>query len=287
MSSQIPKRAPLWRRLKRAVQQVLQPKVEAIMSDRLGELEARLQARIQTQHGKLQQKISHLESHLESQLTMPPPSTPEWRRQVQPGAAYIDFENIFRDPIVIAERNKRYLTFIQDQEPVLDIGCGRGEFLELLRDQTIAAGGIDSSPEMIAACRQKNLTNTEVSDAITYLRRQRDATLGSIFCCHVIEHLPVDSLREFFTLAWKKIKPGGVLIVETVNPHNLPAFKLFWLDPTHQHPLFPEYLEWCCRSGGFSDVGIHYLTETGFTTANLAHHGNYALIARVPISTHY
>jgi 2-polyprenyl-3-methyl-5-hydroxy-6-metoxy-1,4-benzoquinol methylase len=140
-----------------------------------------------------------------------------------------------------------YLARFQDRGPVLDIGCGRGEFLEMMRDAGIAARGIDLSEESVARCRQKGLA-AEQADLVVYLRDQADRSLGGIFCAQVIEHLPPASLPDLIRLASDKLSTGGLLAIETPNPECLAIFAShFYLDPTHSrpvpHPLVAFYME--------------------------------------------
>jgi len=140
-----------------------------------------------------------------------------------------------------------YLPRFKDCGPVLDIGCGRGEFLEMMRDAGVAARGIDLSEESVARCRQKGLA-AEQADLFAYLRDQPDRSLGGIFCAQVIEHLPPASLPDLIRLASDKLSTDGLLAIETPNPECLAIFAShFYLDPTHSrpvpHPLVAFYLE--------------------------------------------
>jgi hypothetical protein len=140
-----------------------------------------------------------------------------------------------------------YLPRFEGRDPVLDIGCGRGEFLEMMRDAGIAARGIDLSEESVARCRQKGL-QAEQADLFAWLRDQPDRSLGGIFCAQVIEHLPPFSLPEMIRLASEKLATDGLLAIETPNPECLAIFAShFYLDPTHTrpvpHPLVSFYME--------------------------------------------
>ena len=133
--------------------------------------------------------------------------------------------------------------------PVLDIGCGRGEFLEMMRDVGVEARGIDLSDEAVARCRQKGL-QVEKADLFQYLNELPDGSLGGIFCAQVIEHLAPESLPEMIRLAAGKLSRDGLLALETPNPECLAIFAShFYLDPTHTrpvpHPLAAFYMEEC------------------------------------------
>jgi len=140
-----------------------------------------------------------------------------------------------------------YRSRFEGRAPVLDLGCGRGEFLELMRDAGIEARGIDLSEESIARCRQKGL-QVEQADLHAYLSDLPDRSLGGIFCSQVIEHLDPASLPGIIKLAADKLSRDGLLALETPNPECLAIFAShFYLDPTHTrpvpHPLAAFYME--------------------------------------------
>ena len=142
---------------------------------------------------------------------------------------------------------KIYLADFAGRKNVLDLGCGRGEFLEMMRQAGVSARGIDMSPETITVCRQKGLT-AEVADLFTWLAAQPEGSFDGIFCSQVVEHVPPDRLPEMIRLAASRLAPGGVIAIETPNPECLAIFAThFYLDPTHTrpipHPLLMFYLE--------------------------------------------
>ena len=130
---------------------------------------------------------------------------------------------------------------------MLDIGCGRGEFLEMMRDAGVPAKGIDLDEESVAMCRHKGL-DAEVADLFVYLENLPEASLDGIFCSQVVEHLPPERLPEMVRLCASRLQRNGVIAIETPNPECLAIFAThFYLDPTHQrpvpHPLLAFYLE--------------------------------------------
>ena len=130
---------------------------------------------------------------------------------------------------------------------VLDIGCGRGEFLEMMREAGVPARGIDLSEESVATCRHKGL-EAEVADLYQYLAALPEASLDGIFCAQVVEHLPPERLPEMIKLCASRLARNGVIAIETPNPECLAIFAThFYLDPTHHrpvpHPLLAFYLE--------------------------------------------
>ncbi|HEX7185148.1 MAG TPA: class I SAM-dependent methyltransferase [Thermoanaerobaculia bacterium] len=155
----------------------------------------------------------------------------------------------------ILDRISVYLPWLKTiPGPVLDLGCGRGESLALLRDQGIAARGVDSSARMVALCRERGLEATE-GDLFGTLAAVEEGSLGAVVSFHVIEHLLPGSLDRLVRLAYRALKPGGVLILETPNPLSMVvAARNFWLDPTHVRPVHPESLKLMYELAGFDPV---------------------------------
>ena len=195
------------------------------------------------------------------------------------GGAYRAFEDVFRgSEDFIRERQRPYLAVIGDRRPVVDVGCGRGEFLDLLREARVPATGIDLDVGMVSRCREKG-HEVEQADALTWLASITDSTLGAIFCAQVIEHMEYEDLLHFLTLAHEKLSPGGLLVAETVNPHALFAFKTFWLDLTHRSQIFPEVAVTLCRSAGFASAVILFPGGSGDLDIDRLRHGEYAVVA--------
>ena len=173
---------------------------------------------------------------------------------------YARFAEAFRGSEERVRQAQRiYLDDFQDRASVLDIGCGRGEFLELMREAGVAARGIDSSPESIALCREKGLA-AETADLFEYLRAIGDGDLDGIFCSQVVEHLPPERLPEMIRLAAAKLERGGVIAIETPNPDCLAIFSTyFYLDPTHYRPVPAKLLEFYLREFGIGDLQVRRL----------------------------
>jgi SAM-dependent methyltransferase len=193
---------------------------------------------------------------------------------------YPSFEDTFRgsEPF-IKERLRFYVDLVRGREPVVDIGCGRGEFLDLLAESGLRAEGVDGDPGMIARCRERGHPVTQ-ADAVEYLSGVADGSLGCIFSAHVIEHLPFESLLSIFRLARRKLAPNGLFIAETVNPHSIAALKSFWIDLTHQKPIFPEVAVTLCRLHGFPSARILFPRGSGNLEEDLWQQGEYAVVAR-------
>jgi O-antigen chain-terminating methyltransferase len=140
-----------------------------------------------------------------------------------------------------------YVPSFEGCQSVLDIGCGRGEFLEIMREANIPAVGIDLSAESVAICRLKGL-EAETADLFTYVASLPEESLDGIFCAQVVEHLPPERLPEMIQLCASRLTRNGVMVIETPNPECLAIFAThFYLDPTHArpvpHPLLAFYLE--------------------------------------------
>lgn len=192
---------------------------------------------------------------------------------------YVAFEEIFRGPESrIRNRQRPYVAMVAGHEPVLDIGCGRGEFLDLLAESDIEATGIDADPGMVAHCRDKGHEVVE-GDAIEALSSLGEGSLGAIFACHLVEHLSAEHLDRLLELAHTKLREGGKLIVETVNPHSIAAFKTFWTDRTHQAPLFPEVGVALCAVHGFSAAHVVFPQGEGDLDLDLVTETEYAVVA--------
>jgi|GEM_PF-994008 len=181
---------------------------------------------------------------------------------------YRQFEDRHRgDRSIIKGRLKVYLDFIlplkalQESFKALDLGCGRGEWLELLQDQGIEAFGIDLDPGMLTACRERGL-QAEEGDAIAALKALSSGSISLVTAFHVAEHLPFDDLLSLVTEAHRVLQPGGLLILETPNPENLVvAGHHFYMDPTHQRPLPPLLLEFTTEYSGFERSRIFRVQE--------------------------
>lgn len=198
------------------------------------------------------------------------------------GATYRGFEDIFRgDERAVAEQQAAYVVLFAaaGADWVLDLGCGRGEFLDALRAREIGARGADLDESMIERCREKG-HDVELADAATYLRAVDDGSVPAVFAAQLVEHLDAQQLTELLALVRRKLAPGGLAIMETVNPHNPAALKAFWTDTTHHHPLFPEVLLALCRLSGFDSGEVSFPQESGDFDADVYANRDYAVLAR-------
>ena len=161
---------------------------------------------------------------------------------------YARFAERFRGPEEYVHASQQfYLPYFADCKNVVDIGCGRGEFLKMMHDAGVPARGVELSEESVAACKLQGL-DAVVADIFPYLAALPEGSLDGIFCSQVVEHLPPDRLPELIRLCASRLASGGVIAIETPNPECLAVFAThFYLDPTHTrpvpHPLLIFYLE--------------------------------------------
>ncbi|MHC5745177.1 MAG: class I SAM-dependent methyltransferase [Nostoc sp.] len=181
-------------------------------------------------------------------------------------AFYVAFEDQFRGSREqIGNRLKVYLPLIEEAKvgtpnsPILDVGCGRGEWLELLRESGYTAKGIDMNRVMQEQCQARKLDVLE-SDVIAYLQSLPDDSLGAVTGFHIIEHLEFPVLIKLLEEVVRVLKTEGIAIFETPNPKNLVVGACnFYSDPTHRNPVFPETIQFCLSFKGLSNVQLMYL----------------------------
>jgi O-antigen chain-terminating methyltransferase len=176
---------------------------------------------------------------------------------------YLQFEDVFRGTRSdIKSRLTVYVDRIREaglgtqSSPVLDVGCGRGEWLELLGELGMTASGVDASRSMVDQCREMKLS-AELGDAVKFLAALPSESLGVVTGFHIVEHLPFSSLLTLFDEIVRVLKPGGLAIFETPNPENIFVGSCsFYLDPTHLHPLPPDFLRFLVEARGLCRVEI-------------------------------
>jgi O-antigen chain-terminating methyltransferase len=172
---------------------------------------------------------------------------------------YVGFEDQFRgSQTEIRDRMATYVADFQGCRDVLDIGCGRGEFLDLLGEGGISARGVDLNEEMVAICRARG-ADVSHGDALGYLLAQPDESLGGLFGAQIVEHLAPDYLVQLLEAAFRKLRPGSVLVLETVNVACWFAFFSSYIrDITHVRPLHPDTLKYLTLASGFQRAEIRY-----------------------------
>ena len=172
---------------------------------------------------------------------------------------YVAFEDQFRgSQHDIRDRMTAYVADFEGATDVLDVGCGRGEFLELLREKGISARGVDLNEEMAAVARGRGLDVT-AGDSLSYLLGQPDGSLGGLFSAQVVEHLEPTYLMRLLDAAYHKLRPGSTIVLETINAACWYAFFSSYLrDFTHVRPLHPDTLRYLVVASGFQEVEIRY-----------------------------
>ena len=138
--------------------------------------------------------------------------------------------------------------------------------------------GIDLDEGMVAECRKQGF-DVELDDALAWLERQPEHSLAAVFSAQFIEHIPPPELERLFRATARALRPGGVMIAETVNPHSTRAAKAFWVDLTHQHPIYPEVVVALARLTGFGTGRIVFPHGSGSFRQDLVSQGEYAVVA--------
>jgi 2-polyprenyl-3-methyl-5-hydroxy-6-metoxy-1,4-benzoquinol methylase len=184
---------------------------------------------------------------------------------------WLKFAERFRgSEAAILQRQKIYPGRFRGHASVLDIGCGRGEMLEVFREAGIHAVGIDLNEDSLAVCRGKGL-EVESANLFDYLRELPDSSLGGIVCSQVVEHLPRERLPELVKLAHAKLRTGALLAIETPNPECLAIFAThFYLDPTHRHPIPPALMSFYLEEAGFGRIEVERLSPAMESMPSLA-----------------
>ncbi len=188
-----------------------------------------------------------------------PPAVAAAAGQAVEGAAYTAFENRFRGSRAeVRARQADYVELFRGQAPVADLGCGRGEFLDLLREAGIAACGVEGNANAVRECRERGLEVTQ-GELVDFLRSREDGTLGGVFAAQVVEHLPPPALQALLAESHRALRPGGLLVLETVNVASALAFlDVFLRDLTHVRPLHPDTLRFLAAAAGFSEARIEW-----------------------------
>ena len=250
------------------------------------DLHARMIEELSTRLTSTNSKVELIDSEMIARPYLSEPGNAQSGRMLSfdstrsPRGGYDAFEDLFRgNESFIADRLRSYVPMVKDLGPVVDIGCGRGEFLSLLEAAGVDAYGIDLDAAMLARARQHGL-DVRSGDGIAHLQGLEAESLGAVVSFQVIEHMPVDEARTLMTEALRVLRPGGLFIAETVNPHSPAALKTFWLDLTHVRPLYPESLLLAASELGFASGSIYFPLGTEDQEANLRHCGEYAVLAR-------
>jgi len=173
--------------------------------------------------------------------------------------SYLNFENNFRGQSDVVKRNQEvYLPYFLNRKNVLDVGCGRGEFVELLVSHGVSITGLDVNEEMVCYCRDKGLPVFK-EDFFDFLAKTPNESLDGVFMAQVIEHLKPYQMVEAVNLVYEKLTHGSYFVLETINPESLYVFAhSFYIDLTHVRPLHPQTAKFIFESNGFSEVALLY-----------------------------
>jgi len=187
----------------------------------------------------------------------PPPALAAAALRAAEDSAYTAFENRFRGSREeIRERLADYAPRFEGLAPVVDLGCGRGEFLELLQERGIAARGVEGNASAARECRERGLEVVH-GDLVAFLRAEPSGSLGGVFAAQVAEHLPPALLQEMLKEAYRALRSGGLLLLETVNPRSVIGFlEVYNRDLTHERPLHPDTLSFLAATQGFTEVRV-------------------------------
>ena len=217
-------------------------------------------AAVQDHTGELRRSIDRLRSSgIATSSAVPAISSESHTPPRIDDALYIALEDHFRgDPAVIRERQAAYIPHVTgsvDQGyPLLDIGFGRGEWLELLRDHSVPARGIDTNVASVEEAGAKGL-DVQCVDIAEHLSKLPDASLGAVTMFQVAEHLPFGVLIDSMRQVLRVLRPGGVFIAEIPNSETVTVgATTFWIDPTHERPVFPGILKFLAREVGFATI---------------------------------
>ena len=235
--------------------------------DSLAAREARMQARLdatddlRAMAALAQQTSLALKRDVERLLAqgVPGGTTPPGPPPDLDAFKYVGFEDAFRGSRDdIRARLAEYAPKFDGLSDVVDLGCGRGEFLEILKSRGVRARGIDLNEEMVEVCRARGLDAT-AGDALRLFAALDDSSVGGVFSAQVVEHLQPPYLARLLETIAHKVRPGGLVVLETINPACWVAFfESFVRDVTHVWPLHPDTLQYLMRASGFRDVTIEY-----------------------------
>lgn len=250
----------------------LQRRTIALLEQRIADMQSDAHAREHALQRQLRTECGSLEDRL---IALSPRATTSAGRVAH---FYAEFQDHFRGSRdQIRERLSRYLKypeiFRQTGLPAIDLGCGRGEWLQLLGEHGFTAVGVDSNESMVQRCRSLGL-RAEAGDALDYLRKADAGSAAVVTGFHIVEHLRIESVLVLLDEALRVLAPGGFLILETPNPENvLTGACNFYIDPTHERPIPPVTLEFMARHAGFADVELLRLNpaEAPNESSDLAH----------------
>ena len=218
------------------------------LAERVAGIDGRLE------HLQLESRLARLER---ARRPAPPTRAPAREEiTVHPAAApafdYETFEARFRPEESVREHQQSYVELLSGQKRVVDLGCGRGELVQMLEAKGVSAYGVEIEPDFIALLEEKGI-EVVAKDAVAHLAELEPGAVDGVVASHLVEHLPASAVTSLVQLAAEKLADGGILIVETPNPESLVAGSInFHRDLTHVRPIHPDTLAFLCESAGFN-----------------------------------
>lgn len=262
-------------RIFNSLEKIVRPEVEHLerFEEEMRECQKQVKDDMDNLHKKIEEKSGELESQVEENIQehieQMKETQEEQMNQLRESVKYpeldIDykkFEDTFRGPQEdIKERAQQFLKFFHECKEVLDVGCGRGEFIEALHAYGSGAYGVDIDPSMVEECKSKGLNVLE-QDVLSHLKSLPDNHLDGIFGDQLIEHLTKPDILELIKLSYQKVKKGKYVVFTTPNIKTMAVFaNAFYADLTHVTPLNPQTLEFLFESAGFSKVELFFYSE--------------------------
>ncbi|MES3009903.1 MAG: methyltransferase domain-containing protein [Pseudomonadota bacterium] len=240
-----------------------------------------------------EEQVAQLSTRLQGGVqTVPGPGAPEGVSTLEGDFLQAVADHFRGDPAVLRERLAVHLPAVVQAQarvraaeseavgvtanvavtPLIDLGCGRGEWLEVLRNAGHPSLGIDMAAECVSACLERGL-DAKLGDALRVLQQLPDHSVAVITAFHLVEHLPLKGQITLFNEAWRVLAPGGLLLAETPNPENLGVIsRNFWYDPTHLRPVPGEMLRLLAKAAGFDDVKVEFLQPPPVPSLELEHY---------------
>ncbi|HXE76455.1 MAG TPA: methyltransferase domain-containing protein [Candidatus Xenobia bacterium] len=228
------------------------------LRDELCRMQEQMTTEVRGLRNELKQDLQMLQAGLQSVQDL----LAAERAPIEEAFDYFQMEEKLRgDEEGVRQRQAVYVPYFHNRSPVVDLGCGRGEFVRMLLEAGIDARGVDRNSRMVAHAQSRG-TPVEQADFFDYLKAQPDASLGGVFSAQVIEHLTPQQLVALLRLAHRKLRPEGVAIFETQNPQCLLSIAgYFWMDPSHRHPIHPRQLLFLAEAAGFAKTDVVWLNE--------------------------
>lgn len=216
-------------------------------------------AQLRQENVEARVEVVNSRKRLHREITMLVEALEEKKNGVYTGIDYADFEDYFRGSEELVKKSQRiYIPYFEGKKNVIDLGCGRGEFLELLKENGIGAVGVEQYAPFVQRCKEKGLA-VEENEAVEYVHNLEAEFVDGIFAAQLVEHLETNQLVQLCNDAYQKLQQGGCLVFETPNPTCLAIYThAFYIDPSHSKPVHPLTLEYILKKAGFEKVEVVY-----------------------------